>query len=103
MSIEAKVNATLGETVEPADEFGQIPEQEAPTGPQPFRLDFGFLRTPTGPGSIEERIEHPLNPWQSMGVAQIIRGVEGFTDDLKLAILDILFGAVQLAKEKKTA
>lgn len=67
-----------------------------------FKFDLSFLKTPTGDGSIEERIDHPLNFFKSKGLAQMIRGFEGFAGNLKLAIVDIVMGAFQFMKEKKT-
>lgn len=76
------------------------PEQEEQQGGG-FSIDFSFLKTPTGEGSIEDRLDHPLNPRRSYGVAQILRGVEGFTDTLRLAILDVGLGAAELMKERR--
>ena len=71
-----------------------------PGDPQPIRFDFGFLKTPTGPGPIDEYLDHPLNATGSRGMAQIIRGCTGFAGSLDLAIIDITLGALQLVKEK---
>ncbi|MBK5251097.1 MAG: hypothetical protein JJE29_00405 [Peptostreptococcaceae bacterium] len=63
-------------------------------------FNLNFLNTPTGPGSIDEYMDHPLNFNESKGMAQIIRGLTGFVDDMALAIIDILVGGFRLFKEK---
>jgi len=64
-------------------------------------FDMGFLNTPTGPGSIDDYMEHPLNFNESKGMAQIIRGLTGFVDDMALAIIDIVVGSFRIFKENK--
>ena len=59
-----------------------------------------FLRTPTGEGSIESHLEHPLNFNKSMAVARIIRGLSGFLGNLNLALVDIFIGVIELISEK---
>ena len=68
---------------------------------QTAHFSFDFLRTPTGAGSIEEYIDHPLNADSSRGVAQMLRGFTGIAGDLKLAILDIALGFINVLKEKR--
>lgn len=60
-----------------------------------------IMTAETGEGSIGEYLEHPMNFNNSMGLAQLIRGVTGITGNLKLAIIDVLFGAMRFAKERK--
>lgn len=81
--------------------FGVNPEDEQPEERPGISFDLGFLRTRTGQGTIEERINHPLNFAHSRGVAQVIRGLEGFFDSLDLAIIDIVMGIVEVIKEKR--
>jgi len=66
-----------------------------------LNLDFGFLNTPTGPGSIDEYMDHPLNFNESKGMAQVLRGLTGFVDDMALAIIDIVIGSFRIFREKK--
>lgn len=75
----------------------------SPTPPQEsgIKFDLSFLKTPTGDGEIEEYMSHPLNFMKSRGFAQILRGVTGFTGNLKLAIIDIVFGAFNFIKERR--
>ncbi len=81
---------------------GAVPEpEEIPQEPRGFSLNLSWLKAQTGEGTIEERLNHPLNPESSMGVAQIIRGVEGLLGDLGLAIIDIVFGGIRLMEEKR--
>lgn len=64
-----------------------------------FKLDFSWLMKETGPGEIEDYIDHPLNFNASKGLAQIIRGVAGFIGNgsqLKLAVVDVLFGFLKM-------
>ena len=105
MKIDDAVRATG--TVE--DEFKTVEEtlaQESdvvevmPEEPG-FSLNLAWLRTPTGEGSIDDYIDHPLNFMKSRGFAQILRGATGFFGNLKLAVIDIVLGAFQFAKEKQ--
>ena len=59
------------------------------------------LKTPTGGGSVQQYIEHPLNVPRSEGIAQTIRGVTGFLGDTSYAIVDILFGLIRFAWERR--
>lgn len=86
----------LGQPEHGAGEFIDPPDQ-----PQGIRLNLGFLMKETGPGEIEDYIEHPLNFNQSKGIAQVIRGVAGFVGNgsqLRLAVLDIVFGLNRFRK-----
>lgn len=65
------------------------------------RLDFTWIKAKTGPGSIEDYINHPLNMSGSRGVAQMLRGFTGLAGDLDLAVIDIGLGLVEVLKEKK--
>jgi hypothetical protein len=71
-----------------------IQEPEEETGG--FSIDFSWLRTPTGEGSIEEYINHPLNFNRSEGMAKVLRGFTGLVGDLKLAVIDIALGVLQM-------
>lgn len=64
-------------------------------------INLEWLKTPTGDGSIEEYIDHPLNFLKSKGFAQVLRGATGFFGNLKLAVLDIALGMLQFFKERK--
>lgn len=96
--LERPIGAPVEE--EPVGFELEMPEVEERQG---FSFDLGFLRTRTGAGTVEERINHPLNFSHSKGVAQIIRGLEGFFDSLDLAIIDIVMGVVEVIKEKRVA
>ena len=63
--------------------------------------DFSILLSKTGPGSIEEYIDHPMNFKRSRGLAQILRGCTGMAGSLDYAIVDIALGAFQYMKEGK--
>lgn len=62
-----------------------------------------FLKAETGPGGIEEYIEHPLNFSSSKGLARMIRGLTGILGSLNLAIIDIVIGGLEFMKEKKAS
>lgn len=64
-------------------------------------FDFSFLMTETGEGSIEDYVDHPMNFNGSKSVARILRGATGFFGSLRLAILDIILGVLEYAKESK--
>lgn len=76
------------------------PEREAGGG---MGLDFSFLLKPTGPGDIEDYLQHPLNPRKSRGLAQALRGATGFFGEgLRAALADILFGLMEWSRERRT-
>lgn len=62
---------------------------------------FNILKSKTGPGEVEDYIEHPINLKKSTAVAKILRGIEGIFGALDLAIIDILIGSLELIKNKK--
>lgn len=76
-------------------------EQPAPEAYGLPHIDFGFLRSETGSGSIEDYLEHPLNFDKSRGVAQILRGLTGIAGNLNLAVIDIALGSLQIMKDKR--
>jgi|GEM_PF-7087908 hypothetical protein len=65
--------------------------------------DLSILLSKTGPGPIEDYINHPMNFKQSKGFAQMLRGMTGIAGELDYAIIDIALGAFQTAKEKTNA
>ena len=62
---------------------------------------FDILKSKTGPGEIEEYIDHPINFKKSKAVAKILRGIEGIFGALDLAIIDILIGSLELIKNNR--
>lgn len=82
---------------------------EPPIEPAPssrisdFLPDLSILLSKTGPGGIEEYIDHPLNGKKSRGMAQMLRGLTGIAGELDYAIIDIAMGAFQYTKEKTDA
>lgn len=80
-------------------EFEQ--EQEAA---EPMRLaipDLSFLAAPTGDGSVEEYIQHPLNFDQKNSTARILRGATGICGSLDYALIDIGLGLIEKIQERK--
>jgi hypothetical protein len=61
-----------------------------------------LLTTETGPGPLSDYIDHPMNFNKSKGLAKILRGISGFLggNSLKLAIIDIVIGALEFSKER---
>jgi hypothetical protein len=94
-----KVEDTAGVAVESAeDEF----EVEAVRSPSRFNEMFSkVLTAETGEGSISDYIDHPMNFKKSEGLAQILRGLTGIVGNLKLAIIDVVFGALRFSNEGK--
>jgi hypothetical protein len=91
-NMENGVNPGLSEPVE-------APVQAEKTG---FNFDLSWLKTETGPGEIEDYINHPFNPIKSKGIAQVLRGLAGFLGmSLKFAIVDILMGILNFVRERR--
>lgn len=61
--------------------------------------DFSFLLSSTGPGPIENYLDHPFNSHSSKGTARILRGLTGMMGNLDYAIVDILMGSVEVYQE----
>lgn len=87
-------------------EFSEVEETGAYEVEQPSRMS-GFLdkviHAETGPGSIGDYLEHPMNFNQSKGLARILRGLTGIIGNLSLAIIDVALGALEFSKEQKGA
>lgn len=77
------------------------PEQpvqpQQPTQPQTDIWRKLKAKSPDKP--ISSYKEHPLNFLRSESFGQIIRGLEGFLDDLNLAIVDIIVGSLRFLYE----
>lgn len=58
------------------------------------------LTAETGPGGVEEYVDHPVNYNSSKGLAQLIRGLSGVFGNLNLAVIDIAIGAMRFSKER---
>lgn len=82
----------------------QVTEMDAQEqAPTTRGLDLSFLKAQTGAGQIEEYQEHALNFNGSKSVARIIRGLTGLLGELNFAVVDILLGTLELAKDRKKA
>ena len=64
--------------------------------------DLSFLFAKTGPGMVEEYIDHPLNFDGMKSTARILRGLTGIAGELDYALIDIGLGALEKIKEKRT-
>lgn len=62
--------------------------------------DLSFLAAPTGEGSVESYIDHPLNWDKRQSTARILRGCTGICGSLDYALVDIALGIIQKIKEK---
>lgn len=85
----ARVLEAPGEALE-IEAPGEAPASEA--GPSFLKR---ILTAETGPGEIEEYVGHPLNFDKSEGLGQVLRGFTGLLGNLRLAIVDLLVGAVR--------
>lgn len=90
MGAENVARETLG-TVEP----GGAPVAEV------GRKMIDFLKTPTGAGSVESYIDHPMNFDSSKEIAQVLRGVTGLFGNIGLAVVDILIGGMRWMNLRK--
>lgn len=68
-----------------------------------FMPDLSFLLSPTGPGPVDDYVDHPFNLNNSKGSARIIRGLTGLLGNLDYAIVDIVLGSVEVYQEKGSA
>ena len=84
-----------------AEDFTEIQEQDEP-GIRVSMPDLSFLAAPTGNGSIDEYIEHPLNFDGRRSTARILRGLTGICGELNYALVDIGLGVIEKIKEKST-
>lgn len=100
MSLEKEAyQEAIKEAAEPI--FEDIPEPAPGVRVSDLIPDMSFILSETGPGPIENYVDHPLNFKGSRGVAQIIRGATGMAGTLNYAIIDIGLGLVQVTKEGK--
>lgn len=73
------------------DRVEEIPQ------PNPVFQKLGSILTmETGEGSIEDYIDHPLNYKKNKGMAQVLRGLTGIVGNLKLAVIDIGLGILNM-------
>lgn len=96
--ITSPATEQMNENYSPARE--EMNENYSPV-PKGLGIDLSILKTKTGEGGIENYQDHPLNFNKSKGMAQMIRGFTGLFGALDLAIIDIIVGFLQVAKEKK--
>lgn len=91
--------ATLSEELD-REELAQE-EHARPTEPErqtPGWLD--WLQSEPGPGEVESYIGHPLNWDNSLPVARLLRGLTGLVGNLRLAIVDLVVGSLQLLSRR---
>lgn len=89
------------ETAAVAEDFTEIPELSEP-GIRVSMPDLSFIAAPTGEGSVESYIEHPLNFDGRRSTARILRGLTGICGELNYALVDIGLGVIEKIKEKST-
>lgn len=100
-NIEYEAAAAAAAADDFVEEAAAAAENEAAAGPGISFDLLGFLRTPTGPGSVESYRDHPLNRNGSGGVAQVLRGCTGLFGALDLAVIDIMIGSFEVIRERK--
>jgi len=82
-----------GDAEQPLTVVGDLGPEEEGAAPGLLKR---ILSAQTGPGEISEYQDHPMCYDKSEGLAQIIRGLTGIVRvDLRLAVIDILVGAVR--------
>lgn len=87
--------------VQPENQVPPAAPPEPVPGPGLSEKVMELLSTETGEGDIKDYVAHPLNIWQSEGVAQIIRGITGLTgNSLRLAVVDVAFGYFRWKNER---
>ena len=59
-----------------------------------------IVKMETGDGSIEMYVDHPLNFKKSKGFAQVLRGLTGIIGNLKLAVIDIGLGILNMRGDR---
>ena len=101
----AKDVAILDNTIEQELGLGgELPPQQPRSQVQPPGKNIlDILKGPTGPGAIDDYIDHPMNFNKSQEVAQLLRGFTGLAGDLKLAIIDIVFGIGRMIMRGRTS
>lgn len=78
------------------------PEEPQETSGGGMGIDFSFLMRETGPGPIEDYLDHPLNAKRSRGLAQVLRGATGlFGEGLRAALADIVIGGISFMHERR--
>lgn len=84
----------------PEEEITQ-PMPEAPAaGGGGFRLP-DWVKAQTGPGPLEQYVDHALNFNKSKALARIIRGMTGIIGEMNYAIVDIAMGVLEFVKPQK--
>lgn len=94
MSIEDRIQKEPEELQAP-----ELPPEETEQ-PQGFQLNLDWLWADSPDEPIESYIEHPLNFGRSKGIAQALRGLEGIFGNLRKAVIDIIIGTLNYAKER---
>lgn len=77
-----------GQPLSPAPKAASIPTRgfwDAVWGPD------------TGPGAVEEYLDHPLNFNKSRWLARLIRGLTGWFGSLEKALVDVILALIEAA------
>lgn len=101
-TIEAAAEREFNEAGPEISGAGAVPGSDPAAAPG-RSFDFSFLKAKTGPGPIEDYIDHPMNFNGGRAAAQILRGLTGLLGALDLAIIDILIGTIQAINDRKKA
>lgn len=100
MMLDTEARAAMAAEMQAEKLEDVVPEQE-PTTERGFGIDLSFLTAKTGPGSVSDYVDHPLNFSHGEGLAQVLRGATGMLGELDLAIVDIGIGSFRMAREGK--
>lgn len=101
--------STIGDAIDKEQaEFVDFEKQQAateaveavPVASRGFTIP-EWVKAQTGPGDVEDYVNHPLNFAKSKGFAQVLRGLTGIVGELRYALLDIGMGILQMSKERK--
>lgn len=101
------VDRTIDAAVAASAEAAAAPDPETDEPAAGRGIDWWAVVTaPTGEGSVEAYLEHPLNLGRSPAWARVIRGLTGLAqalgvESLALAVVDIVAGAIAVVGGRK--
>jgi hypothetical protein len=95
-----------GPTIAEAALVDPLDEETTPAGmpaPEPSRPSWWdrLISAETGEGPLSSYRDHTINFTGDEGGARLARGMTGLFDNLNLAVVDLVVGAVQLLLKKR--
>lgn len=91
-SLEEMIEEVPQQNANVLDPVESIPQQPSLL----FEKVKSIVTMETGEGSIEDYVDHPLNFKKNKGMAQVLRGLTGIIGNLKLAVIDIGLGILNM-------